>query len=122
MGGEHVQYVGTSATMVGTGSFHQQRSEVAAFATKFFGGPFRPEDVIGETLKPATRAVLLDDPHFVSALHERISDSKRPTPVGYEDYVADPLSIWIEHRLGLRVEKGTNQFFQAPPQTLTWPN
>jgi ATP-dependent helicase YprA (DUF1998 family)/very-short-patch-repair endonuclease len=119
MGGEHLQYVGTSATMAGSGNFDQQRREVAAFATKFFGGHFRPEDVIGETLKPATSAVPLDNVQFVAALQERISDLERPAPVGYEDYIADPLSVWIEHRLGLRVEEGTNRFVRAMPQSLT---
>jgi ATP-dependent helicase YprA (DUF1998 family)/very-short-patch-repair endonuclease len=119
MAGENLQYVGTSATMVGTGNFDQQRTEVAAFAAKFFGAPFRSVDVIGETLRPATKAAPLDDSHFVSALRERISDTKRLAPVGYEDFIADPLSIWIEHRLGLRVIDGTTRFVRATPQSLT---
>lgn len=42
--------IGTSATMVSVGSLAEQRAEVAKVATKLFGKPFVPEQVINETL------------------------------------------------------------------------
>jgi Lhr-like helicase len=41
--------IGTSATMVSVGSLAEQRAEVAKVATKLFGKPFLPEQVINET-------------------------------------------------------------------------
>ncbi|MFN8007511.1 MAG: DEAD/DEAH box helicase [Terriglobia bacterium] len=51
---EKMQCVGTSATVAGSGSFQQQRLEVAAVARKLFGSDIKPENVIGETLQRTT--------------------------------------------------------------------
>ncbi|MEW6290969.1 MAG: DEAD/DEAH box helicase [Thermodesulfobacteriota bacterium] len=42
--------IGTSATMVSVGSAESQRKQVAEVATTLFGRPFKPEQVINETL------------------------------------------------------------------------
>ncbi len=51
---EHLQCVGTSATLAGGGTFAEQQAQVAEVATRIFGAPVRPESVIGETLRRAT--------------------------------------------------------------------
>ena len=48
---DHLQCVGTSATLVGTGGFDEQRRQVANVAGMLFGAEVRPEHVIGETLR-----------------------------------------------------------------------
>jgi ATP-dependent helicase YprA (DUF1998 family) len=50
-----LQCVGTSATIAGVGTQDEQRAQVAAIASALFGAPVRSEDVIGETLRRATR-------------------------------------------------------------------
>ena len=52
IGGGDLQYVGTSATLAGTGNYDEQRAEVAMVASKFFGADVKSEHVIGETLRP----------------------------------------------------------------------
>jgi len=42
--------IGTSATMISVGTPSTQRAEVAKVATKLFGKPFTPEQVVNETL------------------------------------------------------------------------
>jgi ATP-dependent helicase YprA (DUF1998 family) len=121
VGGDSLQYVGTSATMASGGNFEQQRREVATIATKFFGAAVLPDDVIGETLRPATKPVPLDDPGFLAVLRQRV-ESDGAVPSQYEQFVADPLSSWIEHRLGLTVEAGTGRLIRAVPRSLTGVN
>src|SRR3954464_11049933 len=41
-----LQYVGTSATLAGVGSFAEQQAQVAAVASQLFGMPVPPEHVI----------------------------------------------------------------------------
>ncbi len=118
VGGESLQYVGTSATMASGGNFDQQQHEVAGIATKFFGATVLPDDVIGETLRPATKPIPLADPAFLAALRQR-AESDAPVPSRYEDFVSDPLSSWIEHRLGLTTEAGAGRLIRAIPRSLT---
>ncbi len=107
--------------MASGGNFEQQRREVAAIATKFFGAAVLPDDVIGETLRPATKPVPLGDPGFLAVLRERV-ESDGAVPSQYEQFVADPLSSWIEHRLGLTLEAGTGRLIRAVPRSLTGVN
>ncbi len=100
IGGSELQYVGTSATLAGAGTFDRQRAEVSRIASKFFGAEVEPEHVIGETLRPATTLKSLSDAAFLQDLRERVADPHRTPSSDYANFVADPLSIWIEHKLG----------------------
>jgi ATP-dependent helicase YprA (DUF1998 family)/very-short-patch-repair endonuclease len=119
IGGDDLQYVGTSATLAGAGNYDEQRVEVAKVASKFFGAEVKPEHVIGETLRPATKLTSFTDPAFVEALRQRAADEGRKPPHDYEGYVADPLSIWIEHELGLRREDCTDRLVRGVPRSLS---
>ena len=92
---------------------------VARIASKFFGAEVKPENVIGETLRPATKLISLQDPQFLTSLRQRASNSTRRAPVNYQEYVSDPLSIWIEHRLGLQTEEGTSRLIRATPRNIS---
>jgi len=61
---DHLQCVGTSATLASRGSFEEQRTEIARVASNLFGSEVRPQNVIGETLRRATPSRDLDDPYF----------------------------------------------------------
>ena len=52
--GEHLQVIGTSATMSSEGSVDDRRAVVAQVATRLFGSDVVPDRVIGETLVRAT--------------------------------------------------------------------
>jgi len=68
---EDLQCIGTSATLAGPGTFEEQREEIAAVATKLFGGTVEPGMVIGETLRRATPETDLSDPEYLKQLRNR---------------------------------------------------
>ncbi|MCO5973761.1 protein kinase domain-containing protein [Actinoallomurus soli] len=90
---EHLQCIGTSATMSSEGTFDDQRKAVARVATTLFGVEVDTDNVIGETLVRATE----EAPETVPA--ERLRAPAAPR--AYDDLVRDPLARWIETRFGL---------------------
>ncbi len=119
---ENLRYIGTSATMTADPSrpFEEQRREVARVASQIFGAEVRPEHVIGETLRRLTPAEDLSDPDFVEGLRRRVL-SDEPPPGGFAEFVADPLSSWIESTLGLREESGSGRLVRQAPRAITGP-
>jgi superfamily II DNA/RNA helicase len=108
--------VGTSATLAGPGTFAEQRAEVARVASRLFGAPVAPEAVIGETLRPATRAVDPADPAFLAALSERVRTGTPPAT--YQETVADPLACWIERTLGIAFNERDQRYERCRPRAL----
>ncbi|PYX94315.1 MAG: hypothetical protein DMG67_01845, partial [Acidobacteria bacterium] len=104
MGTSGLQYVGTSATLAGAGTYDERRVGVATMASRMFGTVERPEHVIGETLTRTTNGWDEGDPAFVQALTERVQDAGYVPPRDYQSFVADPLSTWIESTFGVRQE------------------
>ncbi len=116
---DRLQVVGTSATLSSGGSFAEQQAEVAAVAAQLFGAPVAPEHVVGETLRritPERRAAVAD---FRAALIERLRDPQQAPPVTYDDFVADPLSSWIESAFGITTEPGGARLIRSEPQSIT---
>jgi ATP-dependent helicase YprA (DUF1998 family)/very-short-patch-repair endonuclease len=114
-----LQCVGTSATLAGAGTLQEQQKEIAAVASRLFGAPVKPERVIGETLRRATKAQDLKDPAFLARLRERLQDPDRQPPKDYDAFVADPLSIWIESTFGLTVEPESGRLRRATPISIS---
>ena len=119
IGAEDLQYVGTSATLAGAGTFEQQRAEVSRIASRFFGAEVKAEHVIGETLRPATTGTSLTDGTFLRALADRVAQADWKPSSDYAQFVIDPLSIWIEHELGLKRESGTGRLIRAVPVSVS---
>jgi len=92
-GSPDVLCVGTSATLAGPGSPEKQREEIADVAGRLFGAQVKPESVIGETLRRATRA---DPAPDRAALRAAIDHG-----VGTGDLRDDPLTAWAETQLGV---------------------
>lgn len=113
-----LQCVGTSATLGGTGTYEERRTEVARVASLLFGAPVRAEDVIGETLRRAAPERDLPDPTFDSALRQALEDPGRELPTSYPDFVSDPLSIWIESTFGVERERQTGRLVRSRPRSL----
>jgi ATP-dependent helicase YprA (DUF1998 family)/very-short-patch-repair endonuclease len=109
--------VGTSATMAGPGTFVEQRAEVARVATRLFGATVEPANVIGETLKPATVEVDLNDPDFRQQLTARVSAGS--TSLTYAETVADPLVQWIERTLGISYHEEDQRYARCQPRSIT---
>ncbi len=100
---QHVTCIGTSATMVSVGSLVSQREEVAHVATTLFGRPFRPEQVVNETL---TRS--LDYSNNVptsQALAEAIGAGIN-VQGGESELRSHPVAMWLENRVALEEREG----------------
>jgi len=94
-----VVHVGTSATLVAhrDATAAERRQVVATFASRFFGHPIAPEDIVEETLEPTTVGPLPSPGELVQAV-------ARPLPEDPETLRAHPLARWLEHALGVQRE------------------
>ena len=114
-----LQHVGTSATLAGTGPFSDQQVQVARVASKIFGSVVYPDHVIGETLKRTSDEPDLSDPVFKAQLTDRISDPDRKPPVPFKEFIADPLSRWIESVFGITKEPDSDRLIRCQPMPIT---
>ncbi|MFH1465603.1 MAG: DEAD/DEAH box helicase [Pseudomonadota bacterium] len=105
--------VGTSATMAGGATWAEQQAEVATVASRLFGAPVAPAQVIGETLRRATAPF---DPVTVEGLRRVVQGE--PLPDSFEEFRAHPLASWVESRLGLREEPGSGRLVRCEPRAL----
>lgn len=105
--------VGTSATLSSAGTYEEQQAEIAHVATRLFGAEVKPEDVIGETLQRETPEFDASDPAAVQALRSRV-ESEDPPPSTYTEFIADPLSAWMESAFGLTADASGRLVRQTP--------
>ncbi|MCC6457080.1 MAG: DEAD/DEAH box helicase [Caldilineaceae bacterium] len=110
-----LQCVGTSATLAGAGSLAEQKQQIAGVASRFFGVSVKPERVIGETLRRATRERDENDPHFRHELCTRLTGPAIEPPSDYDAFINDPLSSWIESTFGLAAELESGRLRRAQP-------
>lgn len=113
---ENLQVVGTSATMATEGTFVDQQREISRVASTLFGLPVLPENVIGETLKRATRAFDSSDTQQIESLRNRLLIPATGVIPSAADFVADPLSSWIESTFGITDEVFSNRLIRVAPQ------
>lgn len=121
---EKLQCVGTSATLVGEGTFAEQQEEVARVATQLFGARVHPEHVTGETLQRATPEHDVDDPAYREALYEHISSVRGQVeaPTRYDDFVSHPLSSWIESAFGVTRDRVSGRLIRSQPKSIRGEN
>ena len=113
-GSTRIQYVGTSATLAGSGTLDEQRRQVADVATSLFGASVEPSGVIGETLRRATHAPRMDDAAWVAALRARVTGSV-DEPATAEGFLQDPLAAWVEANIGLEEDDVDGRLLRAVP-------
>lgn len=110
-----VQCVGTSATLAGAGTYTEQRERVSEVAEAIFGTPVGGLNVVGETVTNATDEINPTDPHIREQLIRAVGDYQPPdsneiaAPRTMSDYVANPLTNWIEWHFGLEREPKTSR-------------
>jgi ATP-dependent helicase YprA (DUF1998 family) len=121
-GAEQLQCVGTSATLVGVGTYEEQRTEVARIASTIFGAVVHPEHIIGETLRRATPNPDMAAPSFIASLRRRIEAAHAVPPVDYPGFINDPLSMWIESTFGVTVEPTTGRLIRTTPRSIAGPD
>jgi len=119
---ESLQCIGTSATIAGVGSFEEQREEVAQVAGRLFGDTVLAENVIGETLKRETPNIDFSKTENLEKLTERISDANKKPPIEYDEFINDPLSVWIESTFGITEDKKSGRLVRSYPRCITGDN
>ena len=92
---ENLLCIGTSATMASEGPAGERNAAVAAVASRLFGAPVKPENVVTETLEPVTAGGAAID----RAALRRAVEAGAP---------ADPThaAAWVERNLGLEEREG----------------
>ena len=113
---ERLIHIGTSATLSSGGPWAEQQEEVARVASSLFGVEVKPDRVIGETLRRATAEADLSAPSFRAALTDRVQ--RGVPPPARSDFLADPLSSWIESTLGIRAEGDEGRLVRQKPMAL----
>lgn len=106
-----LQVVGTSATMTSEGTAGDRAVVVAGVASRLFGSPVEPANVIGETLVRATttRAPSRDDLRAAIA---------RGAPPDVSAFVDDPLAAWVESTFGIAADEATGELVRQRPTTV----
>ena len=94
-------FIGTSATMVSTGSATAQREEVARVATTLFGRPFKPDQVVGERLDRSLTGTEPTQQALAAALAAGIGTDGEEAKLR-----AHPLAVWLEKRIALEERAG----------------
>lgn len=106
-GNPRLLHIGTSATMITEGTREARRLAVADVATKLFGAPAKPENVVDETLQRAVQAPV---PQDAAALRAAV---EAPIPDELRDFTRSSFAAWIEHTFGLAEEDG--RLVRRPP-------
>jgi len=106
--------IGTSATMVSVGSLAKQRAEVAKVATKLFGKPFVPEQIINETLARSLdyKGLLPSSDALAQAIEAGIDHNADADILKFH-----PIAVWLENAVAL--EERENRLVRGKPQRLT---
>jgi very-short-patch-repair endonuclease len=101
LGERPVVHVGTSATLMARegATPREKREAVARFASTFFGADIAPEDVVEESLVPATRGGPPTPEELRAAL-------QAPIPEDLEGFRSHPLARFVEGEMGLKEEEG----------------
>ena len=116
-----LQFVGTSATIAGKGTFDEKRIEVAQVASQLFGSPVSAENVIGETLRritPGFDPISNNSTDFVADLRHRISDPNLMPAKDFASFSQDPLSIWLESTFGIETDS-EGRLVRARPKQIS---
>jgi ATP-dependent helicase YprA (DUF1998 family)/very-short-patch-repair endonuclease len=119
---DYLQCIGTSATLSSGGTHQERQNEVAKVATQLFGVPVLPEHVIGETLKRTTPERELNSSVFVKKLTARVADPNCTPSKNYQEFITDPLSVWIESTFGVEWDAHSSRLVRAKPRSITGKN
>lgn len=114
----NMQYVGTSATLAGPGSYEEQRTEVARVASLIFGATVQPEHVVGETIRRATWPLDLNSRADITALQTAVQEADQQPSTDHHVFVNNPLSSWVETTFGIKHEAGSGRLIRATPKTI----
>ncbi len=95
--------IGTSATMISVGTLATQRAEVANVATKLFGKPFAPEQVVNETLTRSFsfNGIVPTGSELAAVIEAGVNSGDE-----IEKLKTHPVAVWLENRIALDIRDG----------------
>ncbi|SFM99360.1 DEAD/DEAH box helicase [Thermodesulforhabdus norvegica] len=110
-----VVHIGTSATLVAhpDATPEERRQVVAEFVGRFFGISMEPDQVIEETLEPATEG----GPPSIAELRAALN-GPLPEQPDLETLRRHPLARWLEYALGIEPE-GEGRYRRRAPRALS---
>lgn len=115
---EHLQCVGTSATMASEGSQADKNAVVARVASRLFAADISPMSVVSETLDRATNRKF--NAETIAKRLSKALDEPLSSTCTDADLADHPLAIWVETSLGVTPASETDkQWVRARPTTLT---
>ena len=103
LGTEDLKFIGTSATMTSVGDRKEQNEAVARFASKLFGEPIKPTQIISESLDRVTTGSQYDLKENCSLLEEAVKEAASGI-MSYKDFSVlseSPLASWFELNLSV---------------------
>ncbi len=111
LGGDNLIHIGTSATMLVERemSVEERKSQVADFASHFFGIDFSPEQIIEESLVPLTESGKPEKEELIKAIRDEI-------PEDLESFRKNALVRWVDNELGVELVNG--ELRRHHPRTL----
>lgn len=112
-----MQWVGTSATLAGRGSWEEQCQDVAKLATRLFGDTVEAGDIIGETLERATLPLDETNAADVTALKRAVATGTNRPLNTFVELAADPVARWVEGTFGILPRDG--RLVRSPSIPLT---
>jgi hypothetical protein len=110
-----MQCIGTSATLASEGTLLEQRTEIAAVASRLFGATVDPTRVIGETLERSTDAIGTEG-GFPKALVAAVQVPGHYGDDDFEVFRVDPLARWLEQSIGLTTKD--DELVRAEPRQI----
>ena len=100
--------IGTSATMASEGKESEKNEEISKISSQIFGTTIGSDAVITETLRRITNPKKIGNASL-TGLREAVEKAAKGDVAkdrSNDDFVEDPLAIWVETRIGLKnIEK-----------------
>lgn len=114
---EHLQCIGTSATMASEGTLEDKSRVVAGVASKLFAVPIPESNVIVETLERIT-----DPTANVTSVRNLLGpaiDNGIRADISDRELSIHPLAVWVETRLGVTFSEVDQRWVRARPMTVS---
>ncbi len=111
---QHLQCIGTSATMASEGALVDKNRVVAQVATKLFSIEIPESNVVVETLRRVTDASVKNTPETLGPS----LDKPLPDRITNSQLAHHPLAAWVETNLGITFSEVDQRWVRARPKTL----
>ncbi len=121
-GTKDILHIGTSATLLSSGSWNEIQKEISQVASTIFGVEVKPENIIGETLKRVTREYPFDDQSVLDQLKKAIHTPSSKRIHSTDEFVNDVLASWIESTLGVRRDSEGDRLVRCEPMPIKGPD